>query len=257
MELRHPSDWIEIPNVTPPIVDVDTFNAVQALLDDPERRRRGKRRYSYPLTGRLQCNKCDRAMVGQTLKGMYRYYRCRRAFSGPRHDRCDSRYVRASDLEHAVRETAGQILSNPKMLITEYEKMQSAVQTEHNVVDLRKQIDKLDAQNLRLIKLFQMGDIDDQYYVSESRALKRQRAMVESKIVQIKPNSSGISKGQVEEMCRRVREWVVNSSGADYDLLVEALQINIKAEKGRGELIGVIPDYAQGDNHAHVHQLVS
>ena len=41
------------------------------------------------------------------------------------------------------------------------------------------------------------------------------------------------------------------------ELLLQALQIEVRAEKGRGELIGVIPEYASPCNHSHVRPVVS
>ena len=81
--VRDQRDWIEVPDVTPAIVDLDTFMAAQRILDDPERRRRGKRKREYPLSGRLRCLRCGRAMVGQTLQGRYKYYKCRRSYADP------------------------------------------------------------------------------------------------------------------------------------------------------------------------------
>ena len=89
---RDPSEWIEILGATPMIIEPAIFEAVQRILDDPERRRRGRRLHNYFLSGRIKCLKCGKAMVGQTLQGRYRYYRCRRAFAGPKHDRCPTAY---------------------------------------------------------------------------------------------------------------------------------------------------------------------
>ncbi len=56
---------IQVQDATPAIVDNRTFGTARKMLDDPERRRRGKRKYHYALSGRVQCLKCGKAMVGQ------------------------------------------------------------------------------------------------------------------------------------------------------------------------------------------------
>jgi hypothetical protein len=50
----------------------------------------------------------------------------------------------------------------------------------------------------------------------------------------------------------RVGEWVRDAEGDDCELLLQALQIEVRAEKGRGELSGVIPEYASPCNHPDV-----
>ena len=65
-------------------------------------------------------------MVGQTAMGKYRYYRCRRAYAGRRHDRCPTRYVRASDLEGAVVRELTTVLASPEMVLAELERASSS-----------------------------------------------------------------------------------------------------------------------------------
>ena len=47
--LRDESEWIEIPDATPPVISEELFNAVQARLLDPERRRQAQRKHEYAL----------------------------------------------------------------------------------------------------------------------------------------------------------------------------------------------------------------
>ncbi len=68
VQRRPPSDWIEVEGASPPIIDSDIFSAAQKALDDPERRRQGRKKYDYGLSGRVKCMRCGKAMVGQTLK---------------------------------------------------------------------------------------------------------------------------------------------------------------------------------------------
>ena len=52
-------------------------------------------------------------------------------------------------------------------------------------------------------------------------------------------------------------EWVRDAEGDDFEILLQALQIEIRAEKGRGELSGIIPEYASPCNHPDVCTMVT
>ncbi|MDP6073340.1 MAG: zinc ribbon domain-containing protein, partial [SAR202 cluster bacterium] len=134
----------------------------------------GRRIHDYRLSGRVKCLKCGRAMVGQTLQGRFRYYRCRRAFAGPRHDRCPSLYVRADHLEQAIKEETARVLANPELIITEAERLSKDGGHRERTEALDRQLRSLNDQRQRLLKLYQLGEIDDDYLRSESQALRSQ-----------------------------------------------------------------------------------
>ena len=255
VELRDPADWIQVQDATPAIVDNMTFGTAQKILDDPERRRRGKRKYHYGLSGRIKCLKCGKAMVGQTLKKSYRYYKCRRLFAGPRHDRCDTTYVRADALEQAVKEEMALVLANPEMIIAEHQRLRGENVGERDRVDLQSQADNLDGQRQRLLKLYQLGEIDYQYLEVESRSLRAQMADIESRM-KVNVSMADLSLGDLEQACARVRQWVQAAEEDEFALLADAFQIRVLAEKGRGELTGVIPEYAPDCSHADVCSVV-
>jgi hypothetical protein len=61
----------------------------------------------------------------------------------------------------------------------------------------------------------------------------------------------------LESACRGVRDWIEQAEGENFSLLLDALQIGIRAEKGRGELSGIIPDYASTCDNADVRSVVA
>ena len=48
-----------------------------------------------------------------------------------------------------------------------------------------------------------------------------------------------------------------NAEGDDFTLLLDALQVEVHAEKGRGVLKGMIPEYAPREGHANVRTMVT
>ena len=249
---RDPSQWIEIEGASPVIIEREVFELAQRILDDPERRRRGRRLHDYGLSGRTKCLKCGKAMVGQTLKGRYRYYRCRRAFAGPKHDRCPTVYVRADSLEQAVRTEAARVLANPTMVLAEAERLRNQGIDHEALAVQESQLKNLDNRRGRLLKLYEMGEIDDEYFLQESNSLRVEKAKVEElqdcKIpVDLLPQINDL-----ERACRRIQDWVLSTEGEDLALLLDALQVQVHVENGRGELKGIIPEYAPKNGHADV-----
>ena len=64
------------------------------------------------------------------------------------------------------------------------------------------------------------------------------------------------SAPELRRATERVGEWVRDAEGDDFELLLQALQIEVRAEKGSGELSGVIPAYASPCNHPDVRSMV-
>ena len=254
---RPASEWIEIEGASPAIVERDTFIAVQAALDDPERRRLGRNVYHYGLSGRVRCIKCGRAMVGQTLQRHYRYYRCRRAFAGPKHDRCPTVYVRADALEDAVRQEAAGVLANPELILAEAEQLLTNGHRPEDLDSLNRQLQSLENQRRRLLKLYQLGEIDDDYLKRELTVLREQKTEVDEKLELTSAPQRLPTAQQLRKATARVREWVEQAKGDEFTLLLEALQIQVRAEKGHGEIVGVIPEYARENSHADVRAVVA
>lgn len=195
-------------------------------------------------------------MVGQTLKKKFSYYRCRRAYASPHHDRCDATYVRAEDLETAVREAAAALLANPKIIIAEQKRLRQKSSDHQENTRTTERLNELEDQRKRLVKLYQMGEIQDEYFQSEVASIRANMVFLES---QLTGSSNGVDQfdlGDLSQTCEQIRKWVEQAEGDDFALIAEALQLRVLAEKGRGELVGVIPQYAPEKSHADVRSMV-
>jgi site-specific DNA recombinase len=250
---RDASEWIDVVDATPAIVAPELYAAVQAILDDPERTRRAQRLNAYPLTGRMRCPDCGHAMVGQALqRGRYRYYKCRRAYAGPREDRCSAGYVRADDLEAAVRSEVAAVLSNPAIILAEIERQQSPDQNGEERAALERQLESLAAQRRRLAKLYQLGEIDDAYLQTESSALKLRVSDCEARLTSMSPSTTVPRISDIESACAAVRQWFETAERENFELLLDALDIRIRTRAHEGELEGTIPAYAPTNSLADV-----
>ena len=250
VEVRDQSEWIEIPDATPAIVPEAVFEAVQVRLLDPERRRRSQRKYDYPLGGVVRCAHCHSAMVGQMSMGKYRYYRCRRSFAGPRHDRCPTRYVRAGPLEDAVVQEVTTVLASPDVVLAELEHGSARDDADRDLVTARELLASLDKQRQRLLRLFQLGEVDEAYLQKEVAAIQARRSPAEASIARLKGASHAAQiPRNTEEFaatCEALRERVVTEVEADHlNKVAEAMQLAVEIQRTddgtSGLLKGVIP----------------
>ena len=56
----------------------------------------------------------------------------------------------------------------------------------------------------------------------------------------------------LQQACDRIGHWVRQAEGDDFQVIAEALQIQVREEMDRGELTGVIPKYAPNNGNADV-----
>ncbi len=250
VELRNESEWIEVPDATPAIVSETLFDAVQARLLDPERRRAARRKHDYPLGGVVRCAHCHSAMVGQTIQGKYRYYRCRRAFAGRRRDRCPSRYVRAGALEHAVVREVTTVLSSPDVVLAELESRSGNEDADRDLVTARELLASLDKQRQRLLRLFQLGEVDERYLQKELTGIQARRSPAEATLARV--GDSALAP-QVPEnadefaaTCEALREQVLAEvDEGRLNGVAQAMQLEVEVQRtddgASGLLKGVIP----------------
>ena len=261
VELRSQTEWIDVPDATPPIVSMETFSEAQSRLGDPERLRRGRQKASYSLGGRVKCMECGKSMVGQTLQGKYRYYRCRRAFAGPRHDRCPSRYVRAQELEDGIRQEVGRVLSDPSIVLAELSLFRDQDTSAAETGAVEGLLDTVDEEKQRLVRLYQWGEINDTYFSQEADSLRLKReALLERLRNQSEPRHIAQPMPglvDVASACERVRDWIEAAEGDDMALLANALQLNVQADSNSAILSGVIPEYAPSCSDADVCTMVT
>ena len=155
-----------------------------------------------------------------------------------------------------MKEAAARVLADPGLITAEYHRLRSASESESDTGDLHHRLDSLDEQRCRLIKLYQMGEVDDTYLESESRLLRTQMNAIEAQIQRHHPVIPDLSLIDFQQACDRIRDWVRQAEGEDFELIARALQIQVRAETDRGELTGVIPEYAPNNGNADVCTMV-
>ncbi|MBO0664094.1 recombinase family protein [Jiella sp. CQZ9-1] len=209
-ELKPVSEIVTVP--VPPIIDTETFDAVQARLKARNPKVMPARVISGPtmLTGLIHCAKCGGAMTIRTGKGgRYRYYACSmRARQGP--TTCTGMAVPMEKLDDLVADHLEQQLLQPERLETilasvlDRRQEQSERRREH-IAELNKRAAESELRLKRLYDAIEAGvaDIDDPALKDRIDGLKaiRDQAKVDSDRAQAMLDNSG-SKAVTPQMVR-------------------------------------------------------
>jgi site-specific DNA recombinase len=232
-----PHEQIEVP--VPPIVDEETFRLAQERL--VENRRRSRSAADGPrhlLQGLLVCSKCGRALVyhPSVAKGgrRYDYYRCTgldtHQWRGTRI--CDSRAVKAADLEQAVWGDARDLLTDPQRLSREYQRRlhdsQATVSLAAEVGG--KKVERVRQGLERLIDAFQDGLLTKQEFEARSnQARERLQALQAETRIRAEAEATRKAAGDVlrgfEEFAKAV---CYGADLEDFHTRVKILRLLIK-----------------------------
>jgi DNA invertase Pin-like site-specific DNA recombinase len=167
------------PNNHPPIIDRDTFDAVQTLLARQRRRTQPDARHVFPLLGLMECANCHTPMSGQVYKPRSgreanrsrcvgrTYFRCGLYAMHGLHSGCHSNRVDEGHILGALLEKLQERVLNPRTL-ARLEKLladrvaQSGRAVEGDVSRLERELFKMDAELKRA---------SDRYLTEEDEAL--------------------------------------------------------------------------------------
>ncbi len=245
LELRDRKDWIEILGATPAIVTEDLFTAAQDALSKPKRNPKTGR--EYVLTGYIECS-CGTSMVGTTLGKKYKYYRCRATSpTSTRPKTCDASYVPGRRLEEEVWRVVREVLEQPDVVVEELERQRGgAAVLEEEMKRLQSSIRKLADQEKRLIRLYGVGQVTEEYVLREIEQAKKARESLEKDLGRRQQQAARLN--QLEDLGDRVRAFcgAVSERLGQFDfdekrLAFQALQVRIIVDKDGARLRGAIP----------------
>ena len=221
--------------------------AGQSILNDPQRRQLARPTRRYRLRGRLRCLSCGTPMVGQALgKGRYVYYRCRRSYAGSFEATCDSKYVPVAPLEQTVLEQVLAVLSDPARIIVEARRLSGQEVDESRAKDIAEEIGKIEDQQRRLADLYINGSLPQDILDSKSQMLSHSRILLEAENRKLNiPRSDGLDLDLVSKYLpsatARIKDWVLQASDADIELILRGLDIQIRASGEEVQIQGSIP----------------
>ena len=264
---RPEDEWIVVDGASPAIVDEAVWHRVQTVIEDPERVKRGAAKRNYQLRGRARCARCGAPMVGQTVRGRgksYAYYRCRHAYDRNTGRECDARYVRCDSLESAIWSEIEHVLTTPELVLSELRAAQERSGGEEAAKQAEQELRSLKAREERLMRLFTLGELDEELLRTEATRLAARRGEVEAELRGLKPSDSimEIDEDQVGALCEAIARWLHDADERTRTEVLEALQIEVSADASAATLKGALPmpdatRFASPNDHAHVRSVVT
>jgi len=251
------SEWIEIPNATPAIIDRELFEAAKKQLDVNSKKATRNKKREYLLNGHVYCRHCGRAYYAyfnsKYVKGR-RYEKRRYRCSGTLRivepiNPCHNKSWAADGLEPLVWAQIERVLSNPELIITEVEKQrQDANQLgvlEVELQQLERQLRALDRDQEQLLQWALKG-FPEETVVAENKHINEKRNCLQSQVaeleVQIKASQeAAISLPKLEHFVELMRQKLTTLDYETKRLVLDMLNIKVWLDGYDVEITGVIP----------------
>jgi DNA invertase Pin-like site-specific DNA recombinase len=176
-----------VPGLHPALVDQATFDRCQAVRALNTRRvSKTWTRFSYPLTPLLRCGKCGGQMHGHTsssrskINPLNSYYVCwtRRRWSArdPEAIKCDARWIRARELEGALRDDLRRCLPTAELNEAYRQRLRDAVKKARAPQLVTKTaIDRLEQQLGRAKWMLEAGIYTPEEYMGRQVELRTEQ----------------------------------------------------------------------------------
>ncbi len=249
-ELKPVSEIVVVP--VPPIIDRETFDAVQKLLKARHPAMTPSAVVSGPtlLTGLIHCAKCGGAMTIRTGKGgRYRYYVCSmKARQGP--TACEGMAVPMDKLDDLVASHLEDRLLQPERLETilatvlDRRQERSERQREH-IAELNKRAAESEARLKRLYDAIEAGvaDLDDPALKDRIDGLKaiRDQAKADAERAQAILQNSGsqaVTPQMLSKFARTARQRIRLEGGGYRRDHLRALAQRVEVAEGEVRIMG-------------------
>lgn len=230
-----------------PIIDAETFEAVQDLINDRAEtyinNRTGMVKSDLLLVGLCYCKKCGGSLVTQcgtrhfagSTPVKYHYYRCVNAkekhLARAKGLSCDQKSIRHEKLEAAIIDSIRELEMEPS-LIEELRKDKKTEPDEKPI--LRQQIDRLDRQISRLVDLYASGSFDVDSLTEKVTSLRETRQKAQERLFSLEAVNSSHNAKKARESLSGFSDVVERADIDQLKLIIRTL-IN-KIEYADGEV---------------------
>ncbi|MFC1848387.1 recombinase family protein [Chloroflexota bacterium] len=256
MVWRPREDWIEIPNVTPPIITEELYEAAQRQLQRNKELALRNTKREYLLHGLIKCGHCGRTYWGKTnttYRGAKHYerslYRCSGSLKKVSEVLCSNPTYNARQLENVVWEQVEALLYQPELVLRELTKRKEetgqaeGMEDELSVIDTR--LKNLKKRDERLFRGWLWGQ-DEELIEKEKRGLDKEKEVLEAERQRLleRINMSreiNVDSLRVEQVCELLRNNLKTLTFEEKRFILETLLIKVWVSDNGIKIEGCIP----------------
>jgi site-specific DNA recombinase len=247
------SEWILLPDTTPPIISRELFDRVQEIIRQDSEMHRAKAKHDYLLRGHLVCGYCGSPLVGSFMNHSIRYYHCRGTYpTTTRQSICNARYIRAEHLENVTWDSIKKVLSEPEIVLAgiseqlESERAVPETSLDKEIQKLKRRLKSYDPQEKRLIQMLRYEEVTQDTVLDEINQLKKERESDKQQLdnyVLTRERIDNLEKAelQLKDYCQRLHRNLDNATYQDKREVLEMLAIKVIATPERTDVHGIIP----------------
>jgi len=244
---RPQEEWIEIPDVTPPLISQELFNAAQYQLRVNRERSARNCRRDYLLRGHIRCRWCGRVYVGE-----YTYTRCYRCAGRKKAyapvERCQNKGWKADVLENMVWTEIERYLSDRDLIESEIEKYRQSSNQKEMLEDeldhVNRQLKAANREQHRLLQWALKGFPESQVEAENKRlsqtkkTLETQKAELETRLKT--SSNTAISVEDLEDYIRDIQHHLKELDNEGKRLALNMLGITIWLDGKTVEITGTL-----------------
>jgi len=251
-EHRRPRDqWVAVK--IPPILNQDTFDAVQRQLERNRQFSKRNCKRQYLLSGLCRCANCGKAVGGSPNNG-YQYYRCSSNFGfGGMPPSCSQKGLPSPRVDRVVWSAIRQALENPQILVQNITGVQEALsknsQSFHREQeDMARELAKVKEAETRLLDAYSAKAIEVDQLQEHMQKLREKRDDLVAKLATPVPQetSRAVEFSTVEQVCRKVSRGLDILEG-DFEgrqKFVRSIIDKVVLGPAQATIIGALPEAA-------------
>ena len=148
-------------------------------------------------------------------------------------------------IENAVWSEIRKVLSKPQIVLAELKRQNSRNIDEQEIKRLKTILNGLIERESRLIRLYTLGDFDDDMLQKEKAVIAAERIIFEEQMGKLKsptlPSVDDLDPKSIKSVCKSVAKWLRRANQQEQTLVLEAMQIEVRATKEEITVSGVLP----------------
>lgn len=220
--LRPPAEWIPIE--VPALIEPELWEQAQRQMKlNKERAPRNNKKHDYLLKGLLVCGCCQLRMIGHAgipATRKRRYLCTQKETLHTRPQRCPNRTVQAELIEKLVWENVSELLSDPQLLLEQYQLRQGegdGTPQQQEQRRLERRLTALERETQRLLDAYQASALELAELSSRRTRIQEEQTRMRQRLQELRQQEADQQRRQavkvsVEEFCRTMEDALIQPS---------------------------------------------